>query len=241
MTTENIQSVGIKNLDLTLGQMVNSAGIANPTVGVPQGVGLAGQGARSSAGTMGQAGRIKRVQGFLTPTNGATSPSWYQFCRVPSDALILSLEAILASGTITTFTGDVTAAFSDAFDGTNFQNQVAGPPSGLAAAPGNALILNPAGTATGQSGANSLFTPAFAFSGLAAKVWTEVMFGSAAGGLYASQLASSGDLLQPIWQVAGFPSNPGGNFDIGVLTTATNSVASALIGMRVTLAEGLAG
>jgi hypothetical protein len=237
MTTENVQSVGIQILDVTLGQMVNSAGIANPTVGVPQGVGLTSQGSRSSAGTMGQAGRIKRVQGFLTPTNGATAPSWYQFCRVPSDALTLSLEAILASGTITTFTGDVTAGFSDAFDGTDFKNQVAGPPSGLSTAPGNALILNPANTRTGLSGANALFTPAFAFSTLVAKTWTEVMF----GGQYAGLLARSGDFAQPIWQVAGFSSNPGGNFDLGVLTTATNSVASALIGMRVTLAEGLAG
>jgi hypothetical protein len=237
VTTENIQSLGIKTLDQLYGQMVTAAGINAPAIGVPQGVGITSQGGRPGAGTLGLTGRLRRVQGFVTPTNGATSPSWYQFCRVPSDAIILSVEAILASGTITTFTGDVTIAHSDAFDGTPYRVQVLGPPSALSAAPGNALICNPAGTTTGLSGSAAAFATAFALSGLAAKVWTELAFSGSGSFSYANQLLSTGDVNQPLWQFVGFTADPKGNFDIGVLTTVTNSVASAVIGMRVTYVD----
>jgi hypothetical protein len=236
MTTETQQSNAIQALDLLYGQMVNAAGIAAPTPGVSFNL---GQGLRPF-GIKGASGKIKRVQGLLAgsnaPTNGVNggaSPSWYPFVRIPSTALVLSVEVILISGTLTTFTGDVTGAHSDAFDGTPYSLQIKGPPSGLSSAPGNALILNPAATSTGLSGSNSLFAPAFVFGGLTARVWTDVTFGSGAGvGLYGSSPIASQD--QPLWQWAGFTSDFGGNVDIGALTTATNSVASPVLAMRLT-------
>jgi hypothetical protein len=234
MTTENVQSAGIVALDNLYGQMVLPTGINQPAAGVPQGVGFAGQGSRQTS--KGVAVHFKRVQGFVTPTNGATAPSWYQFCRMPSDAVLLGIEMILASGTITTFTGDLTAGYSDAFDGTPFSVQVAGVPSGLSAAPANALILNPAGTTTGLSGSQALFAQAFAFSGLTAKVWTEMLFNN---GLFGQNFQNFFDM--PLWQFAGFPADPRANIDIGVLTTQTNSVSSPVLGMRVAYLQSVAG
>jgi hypothetical protein len=243
MTVELVQSAGIQDLDLQQGQMVTAAGMVagGPVVGLPG----FNQGNRRLAGTLGTAGQLRRVQGFVCPTNGATSPSWYPVCRIRSDNLVLSLEAILASGTITTFTGDVTAAWSDsASDGTPYSLQVQGPPSGLSAAPGNALILNPNNTSTGLSGANALFAPAFPFAGLAAKTWTELLFNAGVFGSALGYVAGKGveqPFQQPLWQAAGFTSDPRGSVDIGILTTATNSLASAVIGLRVTYLANVPG
>jgi hypothetical protein len=178
------------------------------------------------------------VQGFLTPTNSATANSWYQFVRVPTSALIRKVEVMALKGTLTTFTGDITGAYSDALDGTNFSNQVLGPPSGLAGtAPGNAVIVNPGNTTTGPTGTAAFFAQAFPFATPNSGVWTDVTFANFANGGFGA-LNTSGNptgINQPLWQALGLTSDPRGYFDIGVLTTANNSLTASgvSIGMRV--------
>ena len=86
MTTEALKSTQITNLD------------ANPPV-------------RATAG-LGGGGQLLSVYGQLTPTTGVTTGSTYRFVRLPSNC---SVKHVICdySGTITTFTGDVTLYYSD--------------------------------------------------------------------------------------------------------------------------------
>jgi len=131
-------------------------------------------------------------------------------------------------------------------------------------------MRNPLGTTTGLSGSNALFAPNFNFANLIApnnpKVFnfattpvvnftiyfqncTDVTLGSGAGagvfgnalGYVAGKPVQELPFQQPLWQIAGFPADPRGNVDIGILTTATNAVASPVIGMRVTYLANVAG
>jgi hypothetical protein len=122
------------------------------------------------------------------------------------------------------------------------------------AANGLSLTLSLATTTTVSttpltvSATNALFAPSFVFSGLTAKVWTELLFGSAAGvgvfGTALAYLAGKGVELpfnQPLWQAAGFLSDPRANVDIGILTSATNSISNAIVGLRCTYLANVVG
>lgn len=80
MTTEALKTTAITNLDAT------------PAV-------------RPSTGKGGQA-FVRQIDGVITVTDGATSPSTYQMARVPSNAIIKDIK-IAVDATVTTLTCDI--------------------------------------------------------------------------------------------------------------------------------------
>lgn len=146
------------------------------------------------------------IYGTLAPTNAATSTSTYRMARVPSTATDVSVE-IEYQGTITTFTTDITLYYSD---DTNDEEGAGSGDTGLV----NSL-----------NGASSLFAHAEAWGGLTAGVVTNVT--------NQAVQYSPANRAEPLWQAAGLTSDPGGFFDVTLATTATNSVATAVIGVRV--------
>lgn len=95
MPAETIKSTQITNLDKT-----------NPPL-------------RTSHGAM----YVQKQIASVAVSGTATSPSTYQMCRIPSDAIITSIQGWLDAAN-TTFTADLTLYYSTAgvYDGTNFLN-----------------------------------------------------------------------------------------------------------------------
>lgn len=205
MTTENKQSPQIATLD------------GYPFTGVSGG-------SQTGRLTTGQnaAGTIQQIEGYVTPTSGATASSYYQFVRVPRNAIIKSVEVMQLGGTITTWTVDVTIGVSDStIDGTQPSLQVV--PSGLTA-PTNAFVANPALTTTGLTGTAALFshggTPLTTAN---AGAWTDVTF------LNAANEYNFPDSMEPLWQAAGYSQDPGGFFDIVMVSSATSSFTGTMV------------
>jgi hypothetical protein len=154
---------------------------------------------RGTAGAGGPAMFMNRQFGSVQPQTGATSGSVYRLARVPSNAYALRIQG-LTDGTITTLTGDVTIYYSDqALDE-------------VGSGQGNSGLVN------SLSGASSLFNQAHAFGSDTRGAFVELTdvtqnYGPAKWG-------------QPLWQAAGLSSDPGGFFDVVVLTTATNSLTN---------------
>lgn len=178
--------------------------------------------------TQGQnaAGMLQQVEGYVTPTTAATATSYYQLARVPRNAIIKSVEIVQYGGTVTTFTGDVTIGVSDStIDGTQPSLQVV--PSGLTTTT-NAFVANPAATSTGLSGSAALFAQATTkLSTANAGLWQDVTLTQAAAG--ASGGFAFAGMEEPLWQAAGYAQDPGGFFDIVLLTTATSSFTGTMV------------
>jgi hypothetical protein len=207
MATENKQSVQIVTLD------------GYPFTGV-------GGGSQTGRLTGGQnaAQEIQQIEGVIAaPTTGVTLNSYYQVARIPSTAVVKSVEILAVGQSTSTFTADVTIGVSDStIDGTQPSLQVV--PSGLTGTPPvNAFVANPALTTTGLSGATgALFAAAAAIGGQAVGVWLDYTF------LNSANQYTPVKSQQPLWQAAGYAQDTGGFFDIVLLTTAT-TVASAIM------------
>jgi len=209
MAGENKQSVQIQTLD------------GYPFTGV-------GGGSQTGRLTGGQnaAADLQQIEGSVTPVTAATQGSYYQMARVPSNAIIKSVELTQIGGTVTTFTVDVTIGISDStIDGTQPGLQVV--PSGLTTPAANAFIANPSLTTTGLSAAAALFaTASTVISTANAKVWTDVTLAS-------GNFTLTG-MEQPLWQAAGFTQDPGGFLDIALLSTAASNFSGTMVvGARV--------
>jgi hypothetical protein len=206
MAAENKQSTQISTLD-----------------GYPF-TGLSG-GSQTGRLTQGQnaAGTVQQVEGSVTPTTASTTGCYYQMVRVPSNVIIKSVEVVQLGGTVTTFTFDTTIGISDStIDGSSPALQVV--PSGLTTV-ANAYIANPAATTTGLTGSAALFSNGGAILTTAnAGTWQDVTL------LKNYTLAN---MEQPLWQAAGYASDPGGMFDIVLYETATQSFTGTMVvGLR---------
>jgi hypothetical protein len=185
---------------------------------------------------MNSVGALRQVDGCVVPTSGSAANSYYAMARVPTNAVMKSVEwmyAQLTAVALTTFTADITIAHSDCganptygaagsqfnTDATPAQLQVV--PSGLTGAPANAFIANPFNTSTGLSGTAAIFAKA----ATPTTSWTDITFNNVAvvGGATVQSLGMSIFSTMPLWQVAGFTADPGGFFDIVLLTTAPSS------------------
>jgi hypothetical protein len=217
MTAENKQSSQIATLD-----------------GYPfTGVGGGSQTGRLTAG-MGAGGNIQQLEGTVTPVSGSTTGSYYQMVRVPSNAIIKQVEVAFQGTSITTFVADVTIGISDStIDGTSPANQVV--PSGLTTT-ANAYIANPAATTTGLTGAAALFTRGLILSSAVVGTVYDVTWGNttnSGAGTGNGGTFTFANSQQPLWQAAGYASDPGGFFDIVLYETSTESLSAAVIMLRV--------
>ena len=203
-------------------------------IGILDGYPFTGVNAGSQTGRVtsgqGAAARLVHVEGYVKPTTAATSGSYYQMVRVPRNAIIKKVIGVIFNGLTSTFTADVTVAFSDStIDGTAPSNQVV--PSGLTTTT-NAYIVNPSASTTGLTGTASYFAYAEAFGGFTNGVPVELTFLNA-GSSVAAGTSNPVTVNQPLWQGIGFSEDPGGFFDIVLFTTATNSVSSVSIFLTV--------
>jgi hypothetical protein len=180
MTTENLKSSAITNLD------------ALPPV-------------RATAGLGGKA-ELLSVYGSITPTTGVLTGSTYRFVRVPSNC---SIKHVLIdyTGTITTFTGDVTLYYSD-----DTIDEVG-------ASAGDTGVVNSLSTTA------ALFAHALALGSQTAGVVVDITSQNVA---YTPTMKT-----EPLWQAAGLTTDPGGFFDITFAETSTESESAAVIGVEV--------
>lgn len=181
MATETVKSTLITNLDAT------------PPV-------------RATGGYTGGAQVALVCSGDIAPTNGSTSTSVYQMVRLPSTAIVKRITGDF-TGTITTFTTDITLHYSD-----NTLDEVG-------AGAGNSGLVN------SLSGASSLFDQAYAWGGGTAGVPVDLTNKS---GNYDGDKRN-----KQLWDAAGLSSDPGGAFDIVLRTTATNNVSGAKVWLMV--------
>lgn len=193
-------------------EVVKSAALIIEDLITPPGAVLGGVVTGSAASSyrpgagLGEKGELCEVNGFVTPAVAATSPSIYQFVRVPSKSVIKHIFGIVSAATPGTFTGYLTLYYStDTQDGT------------LSALQGT--LVN------SLSGAAALFTPnAYALGGQTNGVPVELTFLN-------SQAASGYNFTranQPLWQAAGLAGDPGGYFDIVFVTTSNNATFVSL-------------
>lgn len=142
-------------------------------------------------------GKLESKLGSVQPSNGVTLGSVYRLARVPSNCSIKHV-LIEETGTITTLTGDITLYYSDETLDQTGSSQ------------GNSGLVN------SLSGASALFATAFA---------------TTATGVITDVVDKAGNYPPPnrvkkLWQAAGLASDPGGYFDVVMVTTATNSLTA---------------
>jgi hypothetical protein len=189
MSTENLKSLAITQLDAAAG-----GGLVTPGTG-------------QSASGYGAEGFQKEVNAVISPTNGATVGSVYQFARVPSNATIKHIRSVV-TGTVgvSGFSADVTIAYADAAD----SPQLGQPEATVVTA--------------------ALFAAAHDFHGDTVGVPVELTFLNQAAGKYGTLVGMN----QPLWQAAGLAADPGGYFDIVLVSTnATNGLTSVSIMLAV--------
>jgi hypothetical protein len=204
------------------------------------GVGVFATG-RSTSG-QNAAGMLREVSGTVlltTADSGASINSYFQFCRVPSNVAIKSVELLgTGIGNNSAIQGDLTLAFSDSTtDGTRPGNQIVPTALATTGAPLTAFIVNPLGTPTGLTGTAALFGQNVTVSGVGSplsNVWTEVAYSS--GNFFPFPSTQ-----QPIWMAAGFLADPGAFFDLVLLTTVPLAISgniSATVRLRFTSPTG---
>ena len=217
MAAENKQSVQISTLD------------GYPFTGVSGGSGTG----RLTTG-QNASGDLQEIEGYVTPTSGSTTGSYYQMVRLRTDAVVKAIKVAIQGTSVTTFVADVTLAISDStIDGTQAALQVV--PSGLTTTT-NAYIANPAATTTGLTGTAAMFSHGLILSSAVVGTVYEVTWGNttnsgagtANGGNY-----SFADSMEPLWQAAGYTQDPGGYFDIVLWETSTESESAAVVWMKV--------
>lgn len=217
MAAENKQSTQIAILD------------GYPFTGVSGGSGTG----RVTTG-QGGVGTLIQQEGYVTPTTGSTTGSYYQFVRVPRNAIIKDIRVAVQGTSVTTFVADVTIGVSDSTtDGTQPSLQVV--PSGLTTT-ANAFIANPAATTTGLTGTAALFTHGLILSAAVVGTVYDVTWGNttnSGAGTGNGGNFSFANSQQPLWQAAGYTSDPGGFFDIVLYETSTESESAAVIWMAV--------
>jgi hypothetical protein len=153
----------------------------------------------------------QRVEANIVPGATTASPVAYPMVRVPSDCIVKKVT-VVCDALPTTFTADITLGFPSAINA-----QSAGQDANA-----NSVVNS-------LSGAAAFFQAAHAFASDTAGVPVEVTFknvGNAAG--YKPSKA-----FQPLWQAAGLASNPGGFFDVVLLTTITNAGANVNVQLSV--------
>jgi len=144
--------------------------------------------------------RMQNAFGTVLATNGtgtATGGSTYRLARLPSQATLQSLKLWLDAA-VTTFTADVTLYYSDtSLDGTDAN-------SGLVTA--------------------HVFTTATAFAAITTA--TEYFLGGNIKGANVwAATPTAGTYGDPLWKLADLAADPGGFFDITLVTTTTTSGA----------------
>lgn len=155
---------------------------------------------RATAGAGGM-GILQSIHGVVAPTTAMTLGSTYRAVRVPSNCYLKHVLVDASGNSTSTFTGDITLYYSDeALD-----------ESGASA--GNTGLVN------SLSGTSSLFAHAEAMGGYTNGVVTDVTN-------HNDKAYPPSAKEQPLWQAAGLASDPGGFFDVTIVTTATNTIAA---------------
>lgn len=167
---------------------------------------------RSTAGK-GGGGKNQSNYGAVTPTNGKTTGSVYRMVRVPSRAVVKHVR-VDYKGTITTLTGDITVYYSD-----EALDQVG-------------ISFGKTGVVNSLSTTASLFAHDHAFGSDTAGAIVEVTDANSAYGPLARN--------KELWDACGLTSDPGGFFDIVIVTSATNNVSAADVGLEVVYVDPLA-
>lgn len=160
----------------------------------------------ASAGE-GAAARVQSIEGFVTANTGDAAGSTYRMVRLPTNAKVKKVE--LRAACVTAGAADVNVAFSDSTtDGTDAYLQ---------------------GTIPQVSAANNkLFGAAQSLTG-GINVPADLTFANATN-------FPAGSRMQPLWQVLGFNSDPGGMFDILLVVTTAVTTGGA-VAVRVEYAE----
>ena len=146
----------------------------------------------------------QRVEANIVPGATTASPVAYPMVRVPSDCIVKRVTVVV-DALPTTFTADITLGF----------------PS-LVAAQSAGQDAN-ANTVV----AAAFFQAGYAFASDTAGLPVDVTFKNVAAGYKPSKA------FQPLWQAAGLASNPGGMFDVILLTTITNAGANVNVQLAV--------
>ena len=153
-------------------------------------------------------GDMISIADYVSPGATDDTTSIYKLCRVPSNIVLRHLW-VESHGTITTLTGDFTIYFSDVT--IDFTGSSAGD----------------TGLVNSLNGTNALFAHSQVMA--TADTPTDVLNKNAKYDVSKRN--------QPLWQVAGLSSDPGGFFDIVFLPTSVNSLtAGAVLGVN---AEGI--
>jgi hypothetical protein len=175
---------------------------------------------RVSAGK-GEAGRVKSIEAFATPTASAGVDSTIQFARVPWSAKVKEVEVLIATAQDTT--GIFDFGVYHATDGSNASSV----PGGLlAAAAVDQDLFSITALDAGGNAAYAKWVPGGGFRITNAtpaiddnSVWPE----------------SAANL--ELWEAAGLTSNPGGNADIVGTVTEAPGASTTPIYVRVQYIE----
>lgn len=155
----------------------------------------------------GAAGYLKEIDGFVTALSADNTTSKYRMCRVKTNVKVKELK--ISSAVATAGAADINVAYSDA----PLSGNLDGTPPALA------------GTIVQVAAAdNKLFGAA---SSLVAQVNVDVTF---AGTFTAA------NRNQPLWQVLGLASDPGGYFDI-VFNVTTAITTGGVVAAKLLFVE----
>ena len=165
---------------------------------------------RATAG-LGGAGHVQSIYGTVVPVTAATAGSTYRMVRLPTSCSIKHVILdFTGGGTITHFNMDITLYYSD-------------------------QTLDEVGAASGDTGVvNSLSTTASLFAS-AIDLTTDSTVGTFYEMTNVSNNYKPSARNKQLWDAAGLSSDPGGFFDVTIVTvTNDNSFSAALtVGLEV--------